>query len=1315
MSDKNGNPNSYVNRLFRSIEGDSAVVKEKATNSIGQSTDRSISASLGQLDSKSETAVALSSLKSSLSADFNAIRSMIRKQDTVIQGLKKNAGGAVSQVSMIQGQMANQLKGLNRQVNELQNQVRDIRKDLEKLKKAGSGMGGAGAGSGSGIGSLLGGAAAGWGAWKTLGAIGRVAGAALPYAAPLAIGAGALYGLNKIGEANEARDKKLGIDKDSTQDEIEAKRKKFHRDRKNQGYRELHNETNKLRQQQGQKTITAPSAAQYRAPSAATRTPQTFDKMHSQKYDLTFADNYYRQKVEDQKSQFMQFGKLPGGFEFTEGYMGRLGTPAALRAAGIQPLSGGGSYTGPSRSSNGPSYVPSGNYTSPPAPSQSQQPGARPAPSTNTGQGTGTPPSPPASPGQQPNSTAPGNATVTNNGQVERFSHLATERERFKQELEANPALKAKLLAVARSESGNQTGWTSTMEALFNRMSAHNAVGHGPKTIADALKESRGSYYDPIRTGIWRQRDAMIRSNPALAAQLEQAYQDAINGSNRSNLATQEGSAGVAASAARTQTIVAGPKTHGGQTFSRKDIEAYGRLHGVKIVAGEKNWAQRNQALIDQARAAAAQNGGVIPTTKPPAATPNSAPQSAAPTSPKSSAGSNFNGLPMNAGLDKFSHAKDGINLPGFKAPAGSGDAINELYDKLGLQAPGGTQRPPGMMKLGGPEASAEAKKMMVLGLPGLGNQLDPNALTRFMNESGASGVQKLFNTDKGWSPDWQNIEKSIMDAQKMKMGFNVMAHSAGVQTLRDMQKNLSPEAWKYFQSNLGQVIATGAHRNIGNGSVDQLKGLYGDKLKMFGDFSSRGLDMPMLKAKHFDMPNAALDQLYPKTVGRADQAPPQPKPMTSVNNLSQGGGLPDVGVATPGTKPAAPAEPVTTGPKNPFDVREKQQRDWTVERPAIGFPVKGLEEYKIQPRTIEQGKARSRGHHAGLDVAGKTGTPIVAQMDGRVVRIVNDPNAGAGYGRQVDVKYSDGTIHRFAHLNGVADGLKVGQPIKKGQDVAYLGTSGTSGAWPHLHWEVFENDKKYQLGNAGSSRDTWHQRMNPRDWLDKQNKAVGPDGRPPAPPQQQTPPGQQPPGPGPSTGTGPVPQPGQTRVGRVTVRTGEPDANGPTGDVLTNMQNNMGDNGNMIPWDATMPKPSNSGRILGIPVNPYFNPFKGHWDPNPNANGPILGKLSKEDYDKHRDPDAKPEERDPQQNLEREFENYKPIEGKDPNYVGANPNAPPEEAPKPPPQAGPEQGVQPPSGPVATNPGEFPSFKGDDQQESPGDGGSGSYGRCFV
>ena len=56
---------------------------------------------------------------------------------------------------------------------------------------------------------------------------------------------------------------------------------------------------------------------------------------------LSFASNSFRERVYQQKSQFMQFGALPGGFENVMGNRGILGKPVMVAASGAQPFGGG--------------------------------------------------------------------------------------------------------------------------------------------------------------------------------------------------------------------------------------------------------------------------------------------------------------------------------------------------------------------------------------------------------------------------------------------------------------------------------------------------------------------------------------------------------------------------------------------------------------------------------------------------------------------------------------------------------------------------------------------------------------------------------------------------------------------------------------------------------------------------------------------------------------------------------------------------------------------------------------------------------------
>lgn len=88
---------------------------------------------------------------------------------------------------------------------------------------------------------------------------------------------------------------------------------------------------------------------------------------------------------------------------------------------------------------------------------------------------------------------------------------------------------------------------------------------------------------------------------------------------------------------------------------------------------------------------------------------------------------------------------------------------------------------------------------------------------------------------------------------------------------------------------------------------------------------------------------------------------------------------------------------------------------------------------------------------HPGIDVAADSGTPIVATADGVVVA----SGWNGGYGRQVVVDHGYGITTSYAHNS--ENVVTVGQNVKKGQLVAYMGSSGFS-TGPHVHYEVKVN-----------------------------------------------------------------------------------------------------------------------------------------------------------------------------------------------------------------------------------------------------------------
>ena len=88
---------------------------------------------------------------------------------------------------------------------------------------------------------------------------------------------------------------------------------------------------------------------------------------------------------------------------------------------------------------------------------------------------------------------------------------------------------------------------------------------------------------------------------------------------------------------------------------------------------------------------------------------------------------------------------------------------------------------------------------------------------------------------------------------------------------------------------------------------------------------------------------------------------------------------------------------------------------------------------------------------HPGIDVAADTGTPIVSTAAGVVIA----SGWNGGYGRQVTVDHGCGITTSYAHASELV--VTVGQNVKKGQLVAYVGNSGFS-TGPHVHYEVRVN-----------------------------------------------------------------------------------------------------------------------------------------------------------------------------------------------------------------------------------------------------------------
>ncbi|XVV13564.1 M23 family metallopeptidase [Actinoplanes sp. CA-131856] len=85
---------------------------------------------------------------------------------------------------------------------------------------------------------------------------------------------------------------------------------------------------------------------------------------------------------------------------------------------------------------------------------------------------------------------------------------------------------------------------------------------------------------------------------------------------------------------------------------------------------------------------------------------------------------------------------------------------------------------------------------------------------------------------------------------------------------------------------------------------------------------------------------------------------------------------------------------------------------------------------------------------HAGVDIAGPHGSPILAAGAGVVVRA----GAAAGYGNAVLIDHGNGYLTHYGHMSVIA--VADGQHVAAGQRIGDEGSTGHS-TGPHLHFEV--------------------------------------------------------------------------------------------------------------------------------------------------------------------------------------------------------------------------------------------------------------------
>lgn len=147
--------------------------------------------------------------------------------------------------------------------------------------------------------------------------------------------------------------------------------------------------------------------------------------------------------------------------------------------------------------------------------------------------------------------------------------------------------------------------------------------------------------------------------------------------------------------------------------------------------------------------------------------------------------------------------------------------------------------------------------------------------------------------------------------------------------------------------------------------------------------------------------------------------------------------------VPTPAPGPIMPPAPAPATPASGSDLE-------TLRR-AMHVPVAGFTPAMLHD-SYEEMRGGTRRHEA-LDILAPRGTPVISATNGRVLKLFNSKAGG------LMVYAADETNHfilMYAHLDAYQPGLAAGQPLRAGQPLGTVGTTGNAPATvPHLHFAV--------------------------------------------------------------------------------------------------------------------------------------------------------------------------------------------------------------------------------------------------------------------
>lgn len=127
------------------------------------------------------------------------------------------------------------------------------------------------------------------------------------------------------------------------------------------------------------------------------------------------------------------------------------------------------------------------------------------------------------------------------------------------------------------------------------------------------------------------------------------------------------------------------------------------------------------------------------------------------------------------------------------------------------------------------------------------------------------------------------------------------------------------------------------------------------------------------------------------------------------------------------------------------IDLLKRSSTTIPIHKPVPVIEVTSNYGYRVDPFLNKP------GFHAGIDLRGAEGSPVLAAGTGKIT------HAGqkGGYGLMVEISHGDGLATRYGHLSSI--NVTLNQIVSVGDMIGQVGSTGRS-TGPHLHYETIRN-----------------------------------------------------------------------------------------------------------------------------------------------------------------------------------------------------------------------------------------------------------------